>query len=661
MYFVINSIPDETDPIKLFLMIQEQNYDARAFTLRYDEATKKYENYFFSSEANYEKSFDAYPVDKTGKFITTVYDNHGEVKYNDVNGYRITGVNVSFACPDGYEGKTCQLKPICRDPDDDNAVLPLTDTQFNALGLFRNDTQLSVSNHGTRRRKRKTPLYHNRIYVQCKTKGDYDLVACPPNKLLDFKTMKCVLYDVCEDHLNGYKHNYQLSDSDSPLSNTEYYLCSNNKSKRTKCADDTVFSLVNNGCIQENICYNKGVATIPIDANNYIQCSNDQGTKKNCPNGVVTLDDGTLSCKPKNTCQPQTLTQTTDMLTYDYGKVACTADDEEQLISCGSDLGKRTWKYNWGVDFTIDIDWPNKVLSSDGKCVAPTDAIITNPITKIKWSPLMRDTWDWDVLKECFVCPKGNYVWDYKNNVLRVEKDGKSLSYDEDTEEYKTTDPSVPCHETMGDMPFWWGPLEFIGNPYRFCTVIARLNPIEMYLWPTKTSDGYRADNCQFGDHFLRIYKLISDKPPLGFKESTTNGLLELISGEPIPRPKPNQYIWWSIASGKFDLFQFLEPKALETLDIPSPSTVDITKNQTFSILFTLYSNYKEPINNELCCSRVGIYKYAVPGDSTSDTTLVIQAGYIVFQIINSQLVIDSVDPITLSNNLKLKRIINNE
>lgn len=651
-YFMINITPHETDPIKLFIMIQEQDYDARAFTMRYDKTTKKYENYFLSSNTNYEKSYDAYPVDKTGKLINTVYDMHGELKYKD-DGYKITGVNASFPCPDGYEGKTCQLKPICRDPEDDNTLLPLTNTQFNALGLFHNDTQLPTS---TRRRKRKTPLYHNRIYVQCKTKGDYNLVACSPNKLLNFSTMKCGFYDVCEDHLNGYKHNYQISDSDPPLSKTEYYLCTNNKSKRTKCADNNVFSLVNNGCIQENICYNKGVTTFPIDSNNYIQCANDQGVRKHCPNGVVTLDDGSLSCKAQNSCKPQRLTKNTSMLTYDYAKIACTSDDEESLTTCNSTLGKRSWKYKWGADFTVDIDWPQKILNEDDKCVEATDAIITNPIMKIKWSPLMHESWDWDVVKERFICPKGNYVWDYKNDVL-LNDSGRS--YDENTIEYKTTDPSKPCNETVGNIAEeWWSPREFIGRPYRFCAVSAYSGPIDTYYWPTKTSAGYRADNCRFTylGRSLTIYTYQSDKPPFGFKESQNNGPLELTSDEPIPKTNPGNYLWWSITSGKFTFFEFLEPTALETHVIPSPNTVDITKNQLFTILFKQYPIDKiEVINNELGCRRNGLYKYLTPGDPTSETTLLVNSGYIVCQIVDRQLIVDSIEPLTLTNNLTLK------
>uniref|UniRef100_A0A0C9PL99 p95 protein n=1 Tax=Fopius arisanus TaxID=64838 RepID=A0A0C9PL99_9HYME len=664
-YYILNIVPNETDPIKLFLMIQDQDYDARAFTLRYDKKRHKYENYFLSSgEANYKKSFDAYPVDKTGNFITTVYDNHGDLKYDDINGgYKILGVNTSFPCPDGYEGKLCQLKPLCRNPEDNNAKLPLSDTQFNELGIFRNDTQLTLSRQ---RRKRKIPLYHNRIYIQCKTKGKYDLIACPTNKLLDVNMMRCDYYDVCEDHLNGYKHNYQINTSDSPLLKNEYYLCVNNKSERVKCADDTVFSLVNNGCIQENICYNKKNATLPIDANNYIQCNNDQGVKKHCASGVVTLEDGALSCKTQNTCTPHILKEITNMLTYNYGRIKCTANDEEQLITCDYTLNKRQWKYNWGADFTIDIDWPKKILDIDNdQCVEPTDSIITNSIMKIKWSPLMREMWDWDIIKECFICPNGNYVWDYDNNVLRQNKDGKWLTFDENTVEYKTADPSFPCHETLGYemlQNIWWE-AEFIGRPYRFCVAPALSGSYNACYWPIKINldsgiVGYRVDICQYDDkRNMNIIEIVSDKPPFGFKETVEkNNLLELLNGESIPKENPNDFVWWSIAAGKFSNFTFISPTITKTHTISSPQNIDITQNQTFTILFNLYlENQIEPINNELGCSRNGLYKYEISGDFTSNTSLIVKAGFIVFEIINSQLKVDYIEPLTLTNNLQLK------
>lgn len=658
LYYTINIIPHETDPIKLFLMMQEQDYDARAFTLRYDKVQKKYENYFFSDQAKYQRSFDNYPVDKTGKPITTIYDNHGTVRYPiKGNGYRIIGVNTTFPCPDGYEGRTCQPKPICRNPEDDNALLPLTDTQFNILGLFSNDTQLSVS--GGTRRKRKTPLYHNRIYVQCKTRGDYDLMACPPNRLLDFNTMKCGLYDVCEDRLNGYKHKYRVSDNDEPLSDTEYYLCSSNKSKRTKCANNTVFSIINNGCIEKNICYDNGNITLPIDANNYIQCGDDRGMRKHCPNGVMKLDDGTLSCKAQKYCKPEILTQNTGSLTYAYGKITCTSDDQMLMISCGNDMSKRSWKYNWGVDFVVNIDWPEKILGDDGECVEPTDSIITNPIIKIKWSSLMRDTWNWDIVKECFVCPKDNYVWDYKNNVLRIEKDdGESRYYDEHSLEYKNTDPSFPCHENVGRLSEKWWNHELIGRPYRFAAITARAGPYEVYYWPSKTPNGYRADYCEYNasGRSMNIHTSVSNKPPFGFKESTENGFLELTSGEPIPKSNPNGFIWQSITSGVFGYFTFLDSHTTKIAHvIDAPNVVDITKDQIFTIQFKLYTADRiDVINNELGCSKNGLYKYSIAGDPQSTTTLIIPSGYIVFQILNSQLVINSIESITLTNNLKL-------
>lgn len=275
----------------------------------------------------------------------------------------------------------------------------------------------------------------------------------------------------------------------------------------------------------------------------------------------------------------------------------------------------------------------------------------------------MRDMWDWDVLTERFVCSKGNYVWDYKNNVLRGEKNGKSLSFDESTEEYQTTDSSFPCHETTGDIAglksSQMSRPEYIGRPYRFMVINVRgVKDKQLYLWPMKTTEGYRADYMehQSGTRIMYVVKVQSDKPPIGFKEQTANGLLTLISGEPPPKMNPQNYVWWSITSGKFDYFRFLDtPKPLSIEDIHSPVEVVFNKDQEFIIIFSIYSDKIEAVNSELGCSANGLYKYETPGDSTSKTTLIVESGYIVFQIKNSQLIIDDIPPITLSSNIRFK------
>lgn len=658
-YYILNIVQKELDPLKLFLLIQKQDYDARAFTLRYDKTKQKYENYFFADDLSFKQSYDSYPVDKTGKLITTVYDKHGDVKYTESNGYKISGILTSFACPEGYEGPTCQLKPLCRDPEDNDKLLLLTDIQFNALQLFQDNSKfinsMSRRRGRRRRRKRKTPLYHNRLFIQCKTKGDYEIKSCPINKLLDFNTMKCNLYDICEDHLDGYKHNYSIKDSDKPLAANEYYLCSNNKSVKTKCSDGSVFSIINGGCIQENICYNKGDATISIDDKNYIQCNNDTGIKKYCSHGVMTLPNGSLSCKTEP-CKPQIFSTGTQETSYDYGGIICDDEDNEKMILCDQKLIKRTWNYKWSVDISINIDWPRAVYSNHN-CIKPTDKIITNPIVKTKWTQLMHDDWDWDILKECFVCPNDSYTWDYNKDILF--KGNEIIG--RDSYKYFQYDSSQPCQSNTFIPPYSLFKHRTWYKPIRFATIRIYMQAEQFHMWPVKIKNEYHVDTCSYDtkSRLMKITRSVSDKPPFGFQKTDKDGKLKLIDDEepPIDKEEPptndvDDFLWFTIASGKMETFKFPELKSETHIDIECPLSIDKNVNTKFSLIWDNYSAEDFEMSKQLIVNSSGLY-HKLDEDRRK---LLIDPTYVILQVLNGKLIIDrSIEPIDLDHNLTLK------
>lgn len=645
LYYIANYVQKVNDPVKLLALIQKQQYDVRAFTLRWDEERKLYENIFFKNDAEFVRSYDKYPVDKTGKFITSVYDKHGEIVYTENNGYSINGLLTKFPCPEGYEGSDCQLKPLCRDPEDDNKILPITNIQFNALELFNTEAIIPINNAAatTKRQKRAIvePLYHDRVFIQCKTKGDYELKVCPVNQLLDITTMKCNLYDICEDHLNGFKHNYKISNDDKLLDETEYYLCDNNKSKRLKCKDGTVFSLFNKGCIQKTVCYNQGRKTIPIDEHTYIQCNNDTGVKRYCETRVITQSDGTLTCKSEN-CKPQILTKVTENLTFNYGKITCNHNDEEIIEECDQTMNKYSWKYKWGNEFDISIDWPKSILYDDGMCKPPPSpssgnpSILTNPIVSTRWTKLMQREWNWNLLEEKFICPPSNtYRWDYKNNLLI--KDTTKDKYTPKDSEYYTVDPSRPCQEKPFTFPF----LKFHNYntyntlPYKIVSTPVYLGDLpNINLWPKRINDKYHLTKCfyDYENRKLIIRNMEHNQPPFGFKSTTMNNVdLELITNE-ITKPSTDMY-FWSIASDEFKEFTFINdpPPTYTDITIDCPTTIDISIDQKFSIL---WDNYKRPtaLNTKISCDGEKLFTHV------NEIEPLIFYTFVVLEIKNQQL-----------------------
>lgn len=404
--YAINTVKTTSNLDDVFISLALTNPTIVSFCVGYNEQTKKYRNAVSNRDGDIVIQENDYPIGLDGQYI--VLKDHGTVT-DAGDGFKISGMDlVTFKCPDGFKGSTCQLAPICDDPNDNNQRKALTYTQFNALALYNNTfphNQVDTFNAYA------TEPTHPRIRIHCQIGGEYVLEICPDNKLLD-ANLVCQPYDICEDKLNGFKHNYQISNTTQPLNKTEYYICENNKSILTKCIDDTVFSYASKGCVSESPCYGKGSATLPIDNNNYIQCNADFGTIINCEKGVVERDD-VLSCFT-STCRPQKYSIDTGLLSYDYGETTCT-DDKPNTVLCDNSPNPKIYHYEWAEKFEYTInDWPKQILLN-GSCVTPNDNdLFKNTIIKLAWTEAMPKEHDFDLKTQQYICSSDyKYRWDY--------------------------------------------------------------------------------------------------------------------------------------------------------------------------------------------------------------------------------------------------------
>lgn len=404
--YAINIVKTTSNLDDIFVSLALTNPTIVSFCVGYNEQTKKYRNAVSNRDGNIVIQENDYPIGLDGQYI--VLKDHGTVT-DAGDGFKISGMDlVTFKCPNGFKGPTCQLAPICDDPNDNDRRKALTYTQFNALALYNNTfphSQVDTFNAYA------TEPTHPRIRIHCQTGGEYVLEICPDNKLLD-ANLVCQPYDICEDKLNGFKHNYQISSTTSPPNKTEYYICENNKSILTKCTDGTVFSYASKGCISESPCYGKGSATLPIDNNNYIQCNADAGTTINCEKGVVERN-GVLSCFIP-TCRPQKFSIDTGLLRYDYGETSCN-DDNPTTILCDNSPNPKIYRYEWAEKFEYAInDWPKQILLN-GSCVTPNDNdIFKNSIIKLAWTEAMPEEHDFDLKTQQYICSSDyKYRWDY--------------------------------------------------------------------------------------------------------------------------------------------------------------------------------------------------------------------------------------------------------
>lgn len=580
--YVFNNVKKTSDLNELFIELLKTKPDTVSFCLGKNSSTGKYRNVVSDKNGNAKIQEDIYPVNLDGTYI--ILKDHGTVVELPTNdGFKITGLDlIEFKCPDGFEGINCKLKPLCLE-DDVGKYKPLTYTQFNELGLYTN----SFEKQPIENRSLSEPT-HPRIRVLCLNNvGDYELQTCPNNTLLDVD-LKCQPYDICEDRINGYKHNYKIDKSSPNLNKNEYYICDNNVSTLTKCTDDTVFSFSHSGCITESVCFNKGNATLPFDDSSYIQCSDDQGKKITCPNGINN-NNGVLSCHV-DTCIQEDFIISDGLLSYKYGDTICN-DGIADTKLCDNQPNPRVYNYEWAEKFTYTIDsWPKEIMDSNRNCVEPTDSIIANPIINLKWSDAMPEEHEYNIVTEQYVCPEGTkYIVDYKHQTINPHLNG-IVNY------------LTPCINESADitkMPLYafkpnFPPLYFI----LFCRVYMS-NYTDYYLWPVlknPTEHTYLSTTFEYSDTDLVITTYSSKQLPLGFMESSSSSgenqpLIYIGYKDYVISPK---YLYFFAISGRYETAVLNEPTVIKTESIPLMSKVDTNQSITFALKLSLIQNPSE-------------------------------------------------------------------
>lgn len=606
--YVFNKIKQTTDLEKLYELLILDNPTIKTFSLGYNDETKKYANVVRNSDGKLIIQQDDNPIGFDGKYI--ILTPHGDIlEKNDNNGFKVSGMEtVDITCPNNYEGLICQLKPLCDAVEDDGKLKPLTYTQFNGLRLYNNTFKKTYV------QPRIEEITHPKIRIQCLTNGDYQLEVCGSNEILD-TNLNCTIYDVCEDKLTGYKHKTKINDNDTIINEdiTNYYVCLNNKSTLMTCPHDTVFSIATSSCTQQTVCYNRNTDTIPIDEYNYIQCSNDDGTKIYCQSKVKTLPDGQLTCNT-NLCQPKTFKHEDSNLRYDYGVLQC-IDDKPHTILCSTETIKKAFTYEWIETFDYYLDYPKEIYKNNA-CTSDFDIkeIMYNSIVQMQFSKAMPETHPFDLMKNEYVC-ETKYRWDYINNKLIPESPTGGIFETATPCNDRETILSYHCETFPKDKVYMIYTINFysIGNKYS-------------YTWPQYhiPSDKIRYTQARYDKEYLYIETFELSYPPYGFiresddVEKTMDGpdneMAYLIGyGSKPPMDDYKNYQFYTISTNKFALPNAAYPtQILETYKIPIVTEIDTNQNVEFTIDFL---SINKPIQ---LFPDFTIYKYyIVYGDET--------------------------------------------
>lgn len=542
LVFQLNQIKTTPHVGELFRMVQKFNPTTVAFCMGRTADGRRFRNAVLSHTGTVQEAVMSYPVTLDGSPI--YIREHGAIVPDTVGGgFHVEGIGldrtVVFRCPPGYGGYPCKPLPICAADDAVGTVKPIRYAQFRALDLYGvgGPFEQRSSDDGTFRSKRSTadPI-HPRIRALCTGNERHQLQICPNNTLLDETSLECVPYDVCQDRLNGYRHNDIIVRGQPPLTNAQYYICAGNVSSMSTCPHDTVYDAAAKGCVTTSPCLNKGSITLagPTE-NTYIQCANDTGSVVRCENGVqrtaVSGPDGTSGyayvCAPGTIkCEPRPFMVTTDQLRYASGGIHCPDGPDGAAVRrlCTTRTTDRTVRKRWIESFDITVpNWPDRIWDqASGACVEPTHDIIASSMP-VQFSALMPDAYDYDLQRERYVCSTdSDYRWDYDTGVLVPPGPAGRIF-----------NPGVPCHAGplepgSGDLPQEpILPLPIVDKATGRAVAppcgysVSVLSPrLERGLWPVRIPDdgSYRWCGATETDTHLTVVEFTSaDTAPRGF------------------------------------------------------------------------------------------------------------------------------------------------
>jgi len=397
-----------------------------------------YRNVVSDKDGNLQITNNPYPLNLDG--LPFIFNSHGNVKYEQ-NGFRIDGVNDNqhFDCLKNYTGPTCIFSSMCSD-NDEMQTKPMARDQFNALNLYMNtdampNNNIKIINPQTDTVYVNPPIYnidtfHPKLRIHCLGNGvdsnnnnNYTLEACPENSILNDR-LRCTAYDICINHLNGYKHKLPIND-DQILNDRQYYICQNNKSILMECSENSIFDDRQKACIiPTQDCHNKNDGyTIYLNDKKYTLCEHGMAKTIDCNDSYV-IDRGynNYTCY-ESKCEPHDYIYKNNNITYTYARYVCNeTTDTGKLIECNQSTTEKTYNYSWAEDFQITIPhWPNEILNSNNVCVQPQpEDILYNPIINVRWSKVMFDTHPFNILTKEYDCSNTDtqYRWDYINNTI---------------------------------------------------------------------------------------------------------------------------------------------------------------------------------------------------------------------------------------------------
>lgn len=247
----------------------------------------KYLNYYLNYDASnpnlLTSSESDYPVTSTGAEYHPI--EHGTVTVTN-DGFKISGCDKAFTCPNNWIWNetigSCEIEPICGS-DDDGKLKGIDQYHF-----YTSEIQAALPESRDSNVK-----YHDKLYVQCGSNGNFVLKECPQytgyNQLESQPANEepCKSYDVCEE-LREYTI-HKIDVDGTILSDKQYYICLNNKSVMKECSADSVFNTDANACIEVNPCALKPNGfTIANTDDSFITCNNGLRYTIFCSEGVYT-------------------------------------------------------------------------------------------------------------------------------------------------------------------------------------------------------------------------------------------------------------------------------------------------------------------------------------------------------------------------------------
>lgn len=260
-----------------------QNYPDFIIAFTYKKINNnKYLNYYLNDSLVLEPREEDHPV----TFDGLPYQNnksHGNITESN-DGFSISGIDFPFRCPLGWDyignGK-CTVKPICND-NDINVYRGINQYQFNEL-----------------RRSNTNFAFHSRLYVDCDTNTE---LACQPNELyiggnkISKDLNPCEPYDLCIDRIQNYTHRFPIK-IDDVIPDNAFYRCINGKSVLQTCANNTIFSEIQQNCVPISQCAREiDNTTFPNTDTSFILCRNGNEFEINCPSGVFIDENGRHEC-----------------------------------------------------------------------------------------------------------------------------------------------------------------------------------------------------------------------------------------------------------------------------------------------------------------------------------------------------------------------------